>query len=230
MHLGYADSRHYLTALAAAAPRLESVSLFVLPSFPVLAAAREALAGTQIAVGAQDGHWEDSGPHTGSVSAAMLAEIGCELMEVGHAERRRDFGEDDAMIARKAVAAANHRLVPVVCVGETTAGDEAVEVVGRQLEPVLAELPGNARLVIAYEPVWAIGANRTASAEHVAPVLSAVREACRSRSGLTRILYGGSVVPEGAREMIDAGADGVFASRSALTLPGLERLVAAVAR
>ena len=229
MHLGHAESLAYLDALAAATPRLAAASVFVLPSFPLLVAAGERLAGTGIAFGAQDAHWEDRGAHTGSVSPTVLAELGCAVVELGHAERRRDFGEDDAMVARKAAAAARRGLVPVVCIGEPQPTAATVSIVRRQVDVVLGGLGDPSRpLVLAYEPTWAIGGDRPASVEHVSPVLAAVRTAVASRSGPTRLLYGGSVAPETAAAMLAAGADGLFASRSALTLPGLERLVAGV--
>jgi len=224
MYLGHAGSLRYLAELAEAAPRLAAASVFVLPSFPVLAEARDVLRGSGIAHGAQDGHWEDSGPHTGSVSPAMLAELGCSLVEVGHAERRRDFGEDDAMTARKAAGAAGAGLVPIVCVGENENGDGAETAVAAQLRPVLAALPAAAEVVIAYEPVWAIGADRPAPPDHVAGVLGAIRAETDAP-----VLYGGAVAPGQIAAILAAGADGVFASRSALTLPGLEAIVEEVA-
>ena len=220
MYLGHAESLRYLAELAEAAPRLQAASVFVLPSFPVLAEARDVLRGSGIAHGAQDGHWEDAGPHTGSVSPAMLAELGCALVEVGHAERRRDFGEDDAMTARKATAAAGAGLVPLVCVGEDENGDAAETAVAAQLRPVLAALPAAAEVVIAYEPVWAIGADRPAPPDHVARVLAAIHTETDAP-----VLYGGAVAPGQIAAILAAGADGVFASRSALTLPGLEAIV-----
>jgi L-erythrulose 1-phosphate isomerase len=212
MYLGYEASLRYLADVARLAPR--DVSLFVLPSFPVLPAARELLAGTGVAYGAQDGHWADAGPHTGSVSPAMLAELGCTYVEVGHAERRRDFCEDDDMTARKAAAAARHGLVPIVCVGELREQDDPVEVVSTQLEPL-----GHYPMIVAYEPVWAIGARQPADPERIARVVEAIR---------TRpILYGGSVTPDEVPAILATGADGVFASRSMLTVEGFERVVAA---
>jgi triosephosphate isomerase len=231
MFLGYAESLRYLTDLAAAAGRLETVSLFVLPSLPLMPAAKELFAKTGIAYGAQDGHWQDSGPHTGSVSPAMLAELGCSLMEVGHAERRRDFGEDNAMTGRKAAAAARWGLVPLVCVGEQHETAQAEVVVQRQVDAVFAELPDDGcPVVIAYEPVWAIGAERTATAEHVERVVHVIRAVGAGRKGTVKVVYGGSVVPERVGVILAAGADGVFASRSVLSLPKLERVIAQATR
>lgn len=227
MFLGYGESLQYLTDLAAAAAALEAVSLFALPSFPLLPAAQELFAGTGIGYGAQDGHWEDSGPHTGSVSPAMLAELGCSVMEVGHAERRKDFGEDDAMAGRKTAAAARWGLVPLVCVGEQHETAQAEVVVRHQVEAVVAELPDDGcPVVFAYEPVWAIGADRPAAAEHVARLVSAIRAVSADRAGQVKVVYGGGVVPQEVAAILAAGADGIFASRSVLTLPKLEQVIA----
>jgi len=125
MFLGYAETIGYLRELAASAAEFDGVSVFVLPSFPVLAAARELLAGSPVRYGAQDAHWEESGAYTGCVSPAVLRELGCTFVEVGHAERRHLFGESDDMVARKALAAVRCGLEPIVCVGEEHETDGA---------------------------------------------------------------------------------------------------------
>ena len=158
MFLGYAESLRYVAGVASAAPGFAGVGVFVLPSFPVIAEAAGALRGTAVAYGAQDGHWEQSGAYTGCVSPSLLRELGCTFMEVGHAERRRLFGEDDAMTARKAGAAVAAGLVPVICIGEEEAGGDAAARAVAQAGAVLAGLPADATAVIAYEPIWAIGA------------------------------------------------------------------------
>lgn len=229
MMLGYAESLRFLGGIAAAAPRMDGVALFVLPSFPVLPMARELLTGTGIAWGAQDGHWEDAGAHTGSVSAAMLAELGCALMEIGHAERRRDFAEDDAMVARKAAAASRSGLLPLICVGEREVRSDARDIVRRQVLAALGGLPEDAPAVVAYEPVWAIGAAYPAGVDHVEAMVAAIRATVADRAGPVRILYGGGVTEEQATALLATGADGIFASRSLLDLSRLERVVDAVA-
>ena len=158
MFLGYAESLRYVGGVASAAPGFAGVGVFVLPSFPVIAEAAGALRGTAVAYGAQDGHWEQAGAFTGCVSPSLLRELGCTFMEVGHAERRRLFGEDDAMTARKAGAAVDAGLVPVICIGEEQAGGDAAARAVAQAGAVLDELPADATAVIAYEPIWAIGA------------------------------------------------------------------------
>ncbi|MGH3139091.1 MAG: triose-phosphate isomerase family protein, partial [Gaiellales bacterium] len=138
MFLGYAETIGYLRELAASAAEFDGVEVFVLPSFPVLAAARDLLAGSAVRYGAQDAHWEESGAYTGCVSPAVLRELGCTFVEVGHAERRRLFGESDDMVARKALAAVRCGLEPIVCVGEAHESDgAAASIVGGQAAAVL---------------------------------------------------------------------------------------------
>jgi triosephosphate isomerase len=225
MWLGYAGSVHYLRAVAGAAPAFAGVGVFVLPSFPVIAEAATALRGSTVAFGAQDGHWEQDGAFTGCVSPSLLRELGCTFMEVGHAERRRYFGEDDAMTARKAAAAVRAGLVPVICIGEERPGDDAAVHAVAQAEAVLAHLPVEASAVIAYEPTWAIGAEVPADARHIAVVAAALRQSTGSRPGLVRLLYGGSVAAGRVGEIMRAGLDGVFVGRGALAIEGLRAIV-----
>jgi L-erythrulose 1-phosphate isomerase len=225
MFLGYAESLRYLGDVADAAPAFAGVGVFVLPSFPVIAEAASALRGTAVAYGAQDGHWQQEGAFTGCVSPSMLRELGCTFMEVGHAERRRLFGEDDAMTARKAAAAVQAGLVPIICVGEQHAGDDAAVHAVAQAAAVLAELPADAAAVIAYEPIWAIGAEAPADERHIALVATALRASTSSRPGGVRLLYGGSVAAGRAGEIMRAGLDGVFVGRGALEIEGLRGIV-----
>ena len=229
MFLGYAETIGYLRELAASAAEFDGVSVFVLPSFPVLAAARELLAGSPVRYGAQDAHWEESGAYTGCVSPAVLRELGCTFVEVGHAERRHLFGESDDMVARKALAAVRCGLEPIVCVGEEHETDgAAATIVGDQVAAVLAPLPSAADVVIAYEPVWAIGAETAADPERVAGVVAEVRRRAAGRDGDLRILYGGSVRPGEIAGLLAAGVDGVFVGRAATAVSGLREVVESV--
>ena len=229
MFLGYAETIGYLRELAASAAEFDGVSVFVLPSFPVLAAARELLAGSPVRYGAQDAHWEESGAYTGCVSPAVLRELGCTFVEVGHAERRHLFGESDEMVARKALAAVRCGLEPIVCVGEEHETDgAAATIVGDQAAAVLAPLPSAADVVIAYEPVWAIGAETAADPERVAGVVAEVRRRAAGRDGDLRILYGGSVRPGEIAGLLAAGVDGVFVGRAATAVSGLREVVESV--
>jgi triosephosphate isomerase len=227
MFLGYAESLHRLDLLARHAEEFEGVAVFVLPSFPVLPEARRVLSDSGIAYGAQDGHWEDFGAHTGSVSPAMLKELGCAFMEVGHAERRRWFGEDDAMIARKVAAAVRNGLVPVICVGELDETRDAADVVVAQVQTAVALLPdADAPVILAYEPVWKIGAKAPAQADRVADVVSALRSSNAHPESLTRILYGGSVTPGRILPLLKTGIDGLFVGRAAVEFDSLRSIIA----
>jgi len=197
--------------------------LFVIPPFPAIFVAREVLGGSRIRWGAQDVHEDDAGAHTGDVSAPMLVDLGCTIAEIGHSERRRDHCEDDRRIAAKVRAALRWGLTPLVCVGERTPGPSkaaAAFIVG-QLDATFGSLTGAdlARVVVAYEPVWAIGAGaRAAAPSHVTEVHLAIR---RWLDGLgasaTPVLYGGSVDQTNAPDLLATPAvDGVFVGRSAL--------------
>jgi triosephosphate isomerase len=188
----------------------------VIPSFPVLPAAAELLAGSPLLLGAQNCGWAD-GPWTGEVAPSMLAELGVRLVEIGHAERRRHFGEDGAMIARKVQAADDAGLTPLLCVGEPARGEPAAaaDFVHRQIRSAVDgdwDLAGG--LVIAYEPVWAIGAAEPAAAGYVSEVVRRLRRQLAS-SGLEDlpVIYGGSAKP-GLLPALD-GVSGLFLGRFA---------------
>jgi triosephosphate isomerase len=201
MHLVRAEAAAYCRALVAG-ELAAGVEVALFPSFPLLPAVAAALAGTAIATGAQDLHPEAAGAFTGDVSAAQLVDAGCRYVLCGHSERRRLHGEDDALVAAKARAALAAGLVPVVCVGESREerhGGGTFEVLARQLAP----LPDDPRLVLAYEPLWAIGTGETATPDTAADAHAYLRTRVERRSGgaaagALRILYGGSVTPENA--------------------------------
>jgi triosephosphate isomerase len=171
--------------------------------YPYLSQAQAVLAGTTIAWGAQDVSEHAAGAYTGEVSGAMLVDFGCRYAIVGHSERRQFYGDTDGIVAAKAAAALAAGLVPIACVGETLAEREAgvtETVVARQLDAVLARLgPDVARIVLAYEPVWAIGTGRTASPDE-AQAVHAMLRARLARAGAPGIplLYGGSVKADNA--------------------------------
>jgi triosephosphate isomerase len=194
MHGSLAANRALLDALVTG---VQGVECAVCVPFPYLAQAAERLKGTAIAWGAQNLSEHAQGAYTGEVSAAMLADLGCRYVLVGHSERRQLYGESDALAAAKFAAAAGAGLRPIFCVGETLAERDAgrtQEVVARQLDAVLARGKlGDA--VLAYEPVWAIGTGRTATPEQA----QAVHAFLRTRVGEgSRILYGGSVKAQNA--------------------------------
>ena len=229
MFLGYAESIGYLRDLAACAAEFDGVEVFVLPSFPVLAAAQELLAGSSVRYGAQDAHWEERGAYTGCVSPAVLRELGCTFVEVGHAERRRLFRESDDMVASKALAAVRCGLEPIVCVGEERRDDRAAAAaVGGQVAALLEPLPADADLIVAYEPVWAIDSDAAADPGHVERVAAEVARQAAGRAGAVRILYGGSVRPADVPGLLAAGVDGLFVGRAAAAVSGLRAVVESV--
>jgi triosephosphate isomerase (TIM) len=195
------------------------VEVAVLPPFVHLWPVRAALSGSSLLLGAQDVYWEDSGAYTGEVSAAMLAGW-CDLVLVGHSERRHLLGETDEQTGHKFAAARRHGLIAIVAVGETGSERDAGDtfaVVDRQLDAVLAAAagaPAAGEWLIAYEPVWAIGTGRTATAEQAQEVCSHIREHVTGRAGAApRVLYGGSVTADNAAELfgrpdIDGGLIG----------------------
>ncbi len=211
---------------ARAVPALSNVTdreLFVLPPFPAIPAAQAALRGTAIGWGGQDVHPEDSGAHTGDVSAPMLADLGCRFVEVGHSERRRDHREGNGWIAAKIRAARRWNLTPILCIGERrrTSFEDARAVITRQLRGAVgargtADLDG---LVVAYEPVWAIGVGAMAAEpEHIVAAHTAIREWLDRRGSRgARVIYGGSVdLANAAGIACLPGVDGLFVGRAAL--------------
>jgi triosephosphate isomerase len=226
-YFGHGETADWLAQLAGmlARDRLPAgVELAVFPSFPLLERARRTLEPFSAQVGAQDVSWAESGPMTGEVPASMLAEMGCRYAEVGHAERRRWFGEDDQVVASKAVAAARHGLVPLICVGEQRRGGEdmAVEVV-RQARHVVDRMAGHA-FVIAYEPVWAIGADEPADADEVLRVGAALRSSLPELGVSGRLVYGGTA-GSGTLTDLAPGFDGVFLGRRAHQIDGLRQVL-----
>jgi triosephosphate isomerase len=202
-------AREVAAGLAAASGG--KVQVAIAPPFTAIHAVAGALAGTGLEVAAQDVHWEAQGAFTGEVSAAMLAEAGCRHGIVGHSERRQLFGETDDSVRRKVGALLAANLLPIVCVGETLAEREAgktLAVVDRQVRGALADIPSAAlaALTVAYEPVWAIGTGKTATAAQAQEVHAAIRKILRELGGdaadAIRIQYGGSVKPENAAELM----------------------------
>jgi triosephosphate isomerase len=186
------------------------VDVIVFPPYVYLADAVRTLSDGGIAVGAQDVCAEAPGPFTGQVAAAMLKDVGCRYVIVGHSERRRLYHEDDAMVARKFAAALAVGLIPVLCVGETLEEREAHRteaVVARQLDAVTAMVGAGGFMgaIVAYEPVWAIGTGRTASPQQAQDVHAYLRSRMSAQdakmAAQLRILYGGSVKASNAREL-----------------------------
>lgn len=222
MYFGHTRAQKWFESVAQLAHDNESltsgdVELFVIPSFVSIPAAIDALDGTDVVVGAQDLFWADAGAYTGEVSGAELAELGVGVVEVGHAERRRMFGETDEIVAAKTAAALRNGIAPVLCIGETIQGEAdaaARDVIG-QLRSALADAPAG-RVIVAYEPVWAIGAAEPASADHIRSVCAELRtviNAMDDRAG-SSVIYGGSAGP-GLLTTLGSDVDGLFLGRFA---------------
>jgi triosephosphate isomerase len=202
------EARDLARALRPLLSGLAGVEVAVCPPFISLAAVGEALRGSPIALGAQNCHYEARGAFTGEISPLMLADLGCRYVILGHSERRTYFGESDELVARKVAAVLGHGLTPIVCVGERLEQREAgqtEQVVGSQVRAALAGLASEqiAGLVIAYEPVWAIGTGRAASAEDANETIGFIRRTIGDLAGAAavaavRIQYGGSVTPANA--------------------------------
>lgn len=200
------------------------LDIVVCPPATLLAEIRSALDGSGIALGGQDCAPAEEGAHTGDISAKMLADAGCRYVIVGHSERRERHGENDALVRAKAEAAHRAGLVTLVCVGETQTERDAgrtLRVVGGQTEASLPEDAGPDNTVLVYEPVWAIGTGRTPTVAEIGEVQSHLRGLLRGRSAASadamRLLYGGSVEPANAREVISIGdVDGFLVGGAAL--------------
>ena len=210
MYKTAAEARLLLTELLPDLTAIQGVEIVLCPPFTSILPVASLLEGTSIGVGAQNMHWEAAGAFTGEVAPPMLAEF-CKYVILGHSERRAYFGETDTMVNRKVLAALEHNLVPIMCVGETLTENEAgitKEVVIRQVKDGLAGVDAGSieSIVIAYEPVWAIGTGRAATADGANAVIADIirRQLAEAygddRAQLVRILYGGSVKASNAGE------------------------------
>ncbi|MCS7173130.1 MAG: triose-phosphate isomerase [Armatimonadetes bacterium] len=206
------EAAEFLQAALPALAVVEGVEVVLCPPFTALETVRRLLAGTSVRLGAQNMHWERQGAFTGEISPLMLVELGCTYVIVGHSERRRWFGETDERVRRKVRAAFDVGLIPIVCVGETLEERQAGQTESRVLEQVteaVADLSPEevGRLVLAYEPVWAIGTGHAATGEEANRVIGLIRGYLERRFGeaawRTRIQYGGSVRASNAAEFLD---------------------------
>ncbi len=191
-------------------PGKDGVEMLVCPPFPYLGPVGAMISESDIKLGAQTCHANASGAHTGDVAAEMLADLGCSYAIVGHSERRADHGETDADVCAKAEAALRAGLTAIVCVGETEAERDAgktLDIVGSQVANSVPDGATAEKLVVAYEPVWAIGTGRTPTTDEVQEVHAAIRAGLASRfgdatAGGIRLLYGGSMKPSNAAELL----------------------------
>ena len=200
-----AGTRDFFDALLPDIAGVDHCDVIVAPPFTALSAAADAVRGSAVAISAQDVYWEADGAYTGEVSAPMLRDAGCDYSIIGHSERRQLFGETDETVSRKISAVLAQQMKAIVCVGETLEereGGRAEKLVESQLRAGLAQLtaPGLSNIIVAYEPVWAIGTGRTATPEIAGQMHAAIRGVISETYGETvaeslRILYGGSVKP-----------------------------------
>jgi triosephosphate isomerase len=206
-----AEAREFMDAFLPAAEGLGDVDVVVCPPYTALETVVELTREAPVRVGAQNMHEEDSGAFTGEISAPMLLELGVEAVILGHSERRQHYAESDAALARKVPRALEAGLVPILCVGETEEEREAEETERKLRQQVQADLAGVevarlADVVIAYEPIWAIGTGKTATTDQAQAAIGFVRALVGDRDAdaakAVRILYGGSVDPSNAAELL----------------------------
>ena len=242
MNIGAAEATRYALELA---PRLaqidvSAVDIFVLPPFTSLHAAAAGLAGTPVAIGGQNMHWEDSGAWTGEISAPMLVEAGCRYVELAHSERLYHFAESYELVGRKVDSALRAGLTPIICLGETAQEKADGRTDAILLEQVLTSLAGQPDgrvpdVILAYEPRWAIGGAQAATPDYVAERHAILRHNLKTHRGQdaadrTRIIYGGSVTPENGPQIIAIDdVDGLFVGRAAWTPEGFARIIEVVA-
>jgi triosephosphate isomerase (TIM) len=225
MHHGGASGVELAGSLAKLAVNLPHVDLVIAPPFTALAACAHECDGSRVEIAGQNFFPRDSGAYTGEISAPMLAESGARWVIVGHSERRQLFGETDAGVAEKVAAALKGHLIPIACIGETLAEREAghtLEVVERQLRAFLRVIAASdLSIAIAYEPVWAIGTGKNAGPAEAQEVHAAIRgwltQETPALASRTRILYGGSVKPDNARDLLaSADVDGALVGGASL--------------
>jgi len=215
---------------------IQNVDIVVCPPFTALGAVEEILTGSVVQLGAQNVHWQDEGAFTGEVSVSMLADYGCSHVIIGHSERRHYFQESDEVIQGKLEKVFSTELTPILCIGESLEAREAdrvQEVIPSQLERALRELtdPQTSRIIIAYEPVWAIGTGRTATPELAEKVHFLIRSWLSDHSSVgvadqVRILYGGSVTPENAGQLIEQeNIDGFLVGGASLDAQAFAKIV-----
>jgi triosephosphate isomerase len=223
-----------VAGLKAAVAGLADREVLVAPPFTALAPVAAALQGSKILLAGQNLHWEDSGAFTGEVSAPMLRDVGCTHVIIGHSERRQLFGETDEAVSKKVEAALRHGLTPIVCVGELLAEREAgrtLAVIERQVSGALKGLTPDAigSLVVAYEPVWAIGTGKVATPEQAQEVHAAIRgmlSKIGKAAAAARVLYGGSVKPDNVDGLMrKPDIDGALVGGASLKVESFARIV-----
>jgi triosephosphate isomerase (TIM) len=236
MHKTTAEAVALVQALKASVAGLQDVEIGVAPPFTALSAVAEALRGSTIFMAAQNMHWEPHGAYTGEIAAGMLSDVGCTRVIIGHSERRQYFAETDATVNKKLKAALNAQLGPILCVGETLAQREANATFGvleQQIRQGLAEISaeGMSRVVIAYEPIWAIGTGKTATPAQAQEVHAFIRGLLGTLYGKAladqvRIQYGGSVNAGNIQTlMTQSDVDGALVGGASLEASSFAQIV-----
>jgi triosephosphate isomerase len=236
MNLTIPEAQELARKVAAAGPELEGSAVVLVPPFTALAAVGAAIAGSGVGLGGQDLHWEDQGAFTGEVSGPMLKDAGCAYVLVGHSERRQLFGETDETVGRKAGAALRSGLSPIVCVGEVLEERESGRTMARIDGQIALGLGGLSRekigrVIIAYEPVWAIGTGKTASPAQAEEVHAHIRGRLQEAYGnetaaCAIILYGGSVKPANSYPLFkEENIDGFLVGGASLDAGGFVGIV-----
>jgi triosephosphate isomerase (TIM) len=236
MYKTVAEAVAFVKELRGTVKGITDVEIVIAPPFTALHAVAEAARDSNVGVSSQNLHWEREGAFTGEVSPGMVKEAGAQYAIVGHSERRRLFGETDAIVNRKAMAALAAGLTPIVCIGETLEErerDETFAVLDRQIKDGLDQLSAGqvVDIVVAYEPVWAIGTGRTASAGQAEEAHAHIRKRLRQWFGgdaaeACHIIYGGSVKPDNIKELIaEADVDGALVGGASLDVRGFAEIV-----
>ncbi len=227
MHKTPTEASQLVRELKDSLKELNGINVVVCPSFGSLCYVKKELKGSKIALGAQNCHWDEEGAYTGEVSARMLSDLGCQYVIIGHSERRNFFRETDEIIARKLKQALKEGLFPIFCIGESWQERESgntEKVLEEQLKKGLNGIAKEslAKIVIAYEPVWAIGSGKNATPEQARQAHQHIRKVLKELYGAETaenmlIIYGGSVNPENARELLSAGdVDGALVGGASL--------------
>ena len=236
MYLSVAEAVALAKAVAAASQGLTDREVMIAPSFTALPPVAEAVAGSPVRVAAQNVAWEKEGAFTGEISPVMLQDAGVSMVILGHSERRHIFGEDNAMVNRRLLGAMQFALTPVLCVGETLEEreqDATFTVVEEQLSQGIKDVGSDriSQVVVAYEPVWAIGTGKTASKEQAQEVHAFIRKVLgdlyeKKLADEIRILYGGSVKPENVDSlMAQPDIDGALVGGAALQSESFDRII-----
>ena len=236
MHTTFTEAEQLAAAVVQAAEGRTDRDVMIAPPYTALAAVARVLSGSGVKLGAQNVHWEKTGAFTGEISPLMLRDTGCVMAIVGHSERRHVFGETDFMINQRTIGALQHGITPVFCIGETLKQRETgqtMKVLEDQVQAGLAgiELNDGEQLVVAYEPVWAIGTGKTATEEQAQEAHAFIRNLLegmfeKNIAGQIRILYGGSVKPENIDILMSQpDIDGALVGGAALKAESFERII-----